>query len=109
MQGLFSSPRCSSMQALGLSFMTPALRSGDFLLDISIEMTRPKLLTIACGCDVLQAQIEPDFLFRSNRLRHFSCDGQAEPPVSDCVLSKAAGFPPDFLEKLSLEDSKGFA
>jgi len=33
--------------------MTPALRSGNFCLDVSIEMTREQLLPIARGGDVL--------------------------------------------------------
>jgi hypothetical protein len=52
-QGVFSTPRGRSVQALGLAFMAAALRTGNFLLDVSIEMTRLKLCSITRCCDVL--------------------------------------------------------
>jgi len=41
------------VQALRLALMTPALSRGNFLLDVSIEMTRQQLLPIARGGDVV--------------------------------------------------------
>jgi hypothetical protein len=41
MQGVFSSPRCGAMQALGLEPMTPTLRRGDSLFDVSVIVSEP--------------------------------------------------------------------
>ena len=62
-QGVVPSPRSGAVQALGLTFVAVALRSGDLLLDVSIVMARLKLCPVARGYDILQAQIEPHRLF----------------------------------------------
>jgi hypothetical protein len=41
------------VQALGLALVATALRTGDFLLDVSIEMTRLKLVSITRCRDIL--------------------------------------------------------
>jgi hypothetical protein len=52
-QGVLSPPRGRPVQALGLAFVSAALRHGDFPLDASIEMTRMKLISITRCRDVL--------------------------------------------------------
>jgi hypothetical protein len=52
-QRVFSSPGSRAVQALGLAFVATALSTGNFLFDVSIEITRMKLISITRRCDVL--------------------------------------------------------
>ena len=109
MQGFFSSPGSGSVQALSLMLVTAALSIGNFLLDMSIETARGQLIPIAGGGDVLNPQINPHFPLRGNRLGCLDCHGQAQPPVPDRILSKAAAFPLNIIQTLTLKDPEGFA
>ena len=109
MQGLFSSPRSGSVQTLSLMFVAAALSIGNFLLDMSIETARGQLIPIAGGGDVLNAQINPDFKLRGNRLGGLDRNGRAQPPVPDRILSKAAAFPLNIIQTLMLKDPQSFA
>jgi len=109
MQGFFSSPGSGSVQALSLMLVAAALSMGNLLLDMSIETARGQLIPIARGGDVLNAQINPDFPLRGNRLGCLDRHGQAQPPVPDRILSKAAAFPLNIIQTLTLKDPEGFA
>jgi hypothetical protein len=63
MQSLFSPPGSGAVQAFRLASVTPALGTGNLLLDVSIEMPCLKLISITRGCDVLEPQVDPHHLF----------------------------------------------
>jgi hypothetical protein len=53
MQRILATPRCLSMQALRLAFVTPALGLGDLLLDTPVEMPGKEFLPITRGGRIL--------------------------------------------------------
>jgi hypothetical protein len=108
-QGISPSVRRSSMPALGLAPVTPTLRLGNLLLEVAVEIARLELFPRAGHRGVLHAEVNTDGLLGG----HLALDGdlhrQAQPPVADRVLRKAALLPLHPVQPLRLERAEGLA
>jgi hypothetical protein len=107
-QGIFAPPRGRAVQTLGLTRVSAALRLGDSLLDVTVEMPRRKLIPVARRHRLFETQIEPHCVVRGANLGNRPLGGDTEPPVADRILREAAAFPFHLLEQLRLEDAKRF-
>ena len=81
------------MQSFRLTFVAASLGLCDLLLDAAVELTRLEFRTLARRHGVFYSQIQADRLFCGNGVHGRTLHGQAEPPITDRVLSETAGFP----------------
>jgi hypothetical protein len=93
MQGVFAPSGGLAVQPLCLPFVAAALGLGDLTLDTPLEMPCEEFLPIARGGRIFQPQIDTHRLQGSGSVRDGSLHRQTQPPISYCILGKAARLP----------------
>src|SRR5665213_4318081 len=109
MQGIGPAPRNFAMNALGLPLVATALDRGELLRVASCPAAGNQAFPITGHRNVLQPQVDPDGFLRRDALLGLSLDRQAQPPVPERILGKAAALPFDPFQAFTLEHPKALA
>src|SRR5665213_2549663 len=109
MQGIGPAPRNFAMNALGLPLVATALDRGELLRVASCPAAGNQAFPITGHRNVLQPQVDPDGFLRRDALLGLSLDRQAQPPVPERILGKAAALPFDPYQSFSLEHPHALA
>ena len=97
----------AAMHSFRLSLVSAALRLADLGFQPTVESSGFQSLALAGNSDRLQTQVDADRFFRCFARLDGIFHRYANPPVSDCVLRKAALAPLHTVQPLGLKDPKG--
>jgi len=107
--GILPTTSDSSMHPLSLPHMATSLQGADPKLRISIKPDRFQALPVARHGDILEPEINTHRRLRRGCLLIAHIHRQAQPPVSDRILRKAALLPAYPLQALTLKYPQGLA
>src|SRR5205807_2246480 len=104
MQCVPAAVHCSPVQELGLTPVATALGLGNARLDVAVEATALAPSPIARDRDLLQPQVNAHRLLWCDSALDLHLQRQAEPPIPERILRKAALPPLHPLQPLGLEE-----
>jgi hypothetical protein len=102
-QGILTASCGAPVRSLRLALVTTPLGLGDFLLDVTVIVSRLAFFAITCYRCVFQSQIDANGLFGSHRVPRGTLDGQTQPPVTDRVLRETTRHPDFAVQQLLFE------